>query len=293
MAMLGLAFGSFLNVCLARLPENESIVSPGSHCRNCAHSLAWWENLPILSWTLLRGRCRGCESWIGIRYPLVEASVGILWTSCWFRFSGPIFALHSGEGGLRHPVASGLVSVAGYSILCWVLLGLALFDLGDFWLPNVFTLPGIGLGFVFTLLKVWSQTLNGLQFSFLATAWSCLLAILGGLGLILSIRLAYWMLRRQEGIGLGDAKLMAMFGAWLGLGGALGTFVLAVFFASAAALIWLLFLAVHGKKKEWAKMPLPLGTFLCGAALSNVFYPDWLWAWWVKVYLAPLGIHMS
>ena len=78
-ALLGLAFGSFLNVCLSRWPEGESIVTPRSHCRNCGRVLAWWENVPLLSWLALRGRCRGCGAWIGWRYVIVEAAVGGLW----------------------------------------------------------------------------------------------------------------------------------------------------------------------------------------------------------------------
>jgi len=77
--LLGLAFGSFLNVCLSRWPEGESVVKPRSHCRHCSHTLAWWENVPLASWLVLRGRCRGCGAWIGWRYPLVEAAVGGLW----------------------------------------------------------------------------------------------------------------------------------------------------------------------------------------------------------------------
>jgi leader peptidase (prepilin peptidase)/N-methyltransferase len=86
--VMGLAFGSFLNVCLSRWPAGESVVSPGSHCRQCGRSLAWWENLPLLSWLVLRGRCRTCHVWIGWRYPLVEFSVGVLWSySAWHSIS--------------------------------------------------------------------------------------------------------------------------------------------------------------------------------------------------------------
>src|SRR5215469_892037 len=77
--LLGLAFGSFLNVCLSRCPAGESIVRPASHCRNCGHVLAWWENVPLVSWAALRGHCRQCGAWIGSRYVIVEAAVGGLW----------------------------------------------------------------------------------------------------------------------------------------------------------------------------------------------------------------------
>ena len=77
--LLGLAFGSFLNVCLSRWPAGESIIRPRSHCRQCSRTLAWWENVPLISWLALRGRCRTCRAWIGWRYPLVELAVGLLW----------------------------------------------------------------------------------------------------------------------------------------------------------------------------------------------------------------------
>ncbi len=89
--LLGLAFGSFLNVCLTRWPEDESIVHPRSHCRNCDHTLAWWENIPLFSWLFLRGRCRNCRTWIGIRYPLVELAVGVLWAVAVWRFPANLF----------------------------------------------------------------------------------------------------------------------------------------------------------------------------------------------------------
>ena len=79
--LFGLAFGSFLNVCLSRWPHEESIVHPGSHCRQCQRTLAWWENIPVISWIALGGRCRTCRAWIGLRYPLVEISVAVLWAT--------------------------------------------------------------------------------------------------------------------------------------------------------------------------------------------------------------------
>jgi leader peptidase (prepilin peptidase)/N-methyltransferase len=102
------------------------------------------------------------------------------------------------------------------------------------------------------------------------------IAILAAAGLILAIRLAYWIVRRQEGIGLGDAKLMAMLGAWFGLRGSMEAFLLAVLAASATATVWLVVLAIRRDSGDWAKMPLPLGTFLCAAGLVEVFYPAWL-----------------
>jgi leader peptidase (prepilin peptidase)/N-methyltransferase len=272
-ALLGLAFGSFLNVFVTRFPEDESIVAPRSHCRNCDHTLAWWENLPLISWILLRGRCRSCRSWIGLRYPIVELAVGLLWMACWTRFGWPLFSSTINPGETPHALVHSLITFLGFALLCWTLVALAVLDAEYFWLPDWLTLPGIALGFLFTLQQSWSGG------NILHTLRNSLLAILAAAGLILFIRLAYWLVRRQEGMGLGDAKLMAMLAAWLGLGGALESFALAIVGATVFALLWLAVLAVRRNADEWAKMPLPLGTFLCAAALAEVFYPNWLLHW--------------
>ena len=282
-ALFGLAFGSFLNVVISRLPEGESIATPRSHCRNCDHTLAWWENLPVLSWLLLRGRCRQCQIRISLRYPLIELAVGLLWTGCWLRFGLPQlmhpFEVYSAQLSLS--VAENLL---GFALLCWLLVALAALDAEHLWLPDWLTLPGIVLGFLFTVLRYRPGAPSLGPYTLLQTIYWSVFGILAAAGLILIIRLAYWLIRRQEGMGLGDAKLMAMLGAWLGLRGALESFAVAIFGALIAALIWLAILAVRRKSSEWAKMPLPLGTFLCLGALTEIFYPNWLWTTWTHTF---------
>lgn len=273
-ALLGLAFGSFLNVVLIRLPEDESVVAPRSHCRNCEHTLAWWENLPVLSWIILRGRCRNCRSKISPRYPLTELAIGALFAGCWLRFSPPLLALPSDSR--HHLILNSIAAVVGNCLFCWMLAALATLDAEYFWLPNLLTFPGIALGFLFTVEQAWSSSAEYLPDNLLHAAWHCLLAILAACGLILFIRLAYWIVRREEGMGLGDAKLMAMLGAWLGMRGSMECFFAAVLVAAAAAVVWLLILAVRGNTSQWAKMPLPFGTFLCVAGLIETFFPQWI-----------------
>jgi leader peptidase (prepilin peptidase) / N-methyltransferase len=284
-ALLGLAFGSFLNVFVSRFPEGESVVTPRSHCRNCEHTLAWWENVPLLSWILLRGRCRSCRMWIGWRYPLVELAVGALWTGCWLRFCTPLFSGDDVPNAWGH----ALVQTIGFALLAWMLVALAALDAEHLWLPDWLTWPGIGLGFLFTLYGAQfghSEFTTGEIIS--PVAWNSLVAILGAAALVLFIRLVHWLVRRREGMGLGDAKLMAMLGAWLGLIGALESFTLAVILSLLAALIWL---AIHGLRGgpgvsgKWAQIPLPFGTFLCMAAFSEIFYPSWLWTWYSRAFL--------
>ncbi len=285
-ALLGLAFGSFLNVVLARLPEEENIAWPGSHCRHCDHMLSWWENLPVLSWILLRGRCRQCQVPIGIRYPLIEISIAILWATCWLHFSREIFAVPQAENlTIPNILLHSVTQVVGYAVLCWMLVALGMLDAQHFWLPDRLTLTGIGLGFLYKLCENRSHWYFDNPVTPVRAAWGALFTGLASAGLILIIRLAYWLVRRQEGMGLGDAKLMAMLGAWLGLPVALECFVLAVLGATVTALVWLGVLALRRKTQEWARMPLPLGTFLCAAALAEIFFPSWLWLWWSGRFL--------
>jgi leader peptidase (prepilin peptidase)/N-methyltransferase len=285
-ALLGLVFGSFLNVVLTRLPEGESIATPRSHCRNCTHILAWWENLPLISWIILRGRCRQCHTSISPRYPLVELAVAILWTLLWLRFAAPIV----GITGIPYLVANTWITLIGYALLTWLLVALAALDAEHFWLPDILTLPGIALGFAFTFRILWSPI--PVQASFVRIARNSLYAILASAAIILIIRLAYWLIRRKEGMGLGDAKLMAMLGAWLGFRAALESFALAVFAATLTALVWIAIGSLRSRPSKdkaqdqaWAQMPLPLGTFLCLAALSEVFHPSWLYTWWSALFL--------
>ena len=127
--LLGLAFGSFLNVCLSRWPAGESIVRPGSHCRNCNRTLAWWENIPLLSWLALRGRCHTCHATISWRYPLVELAVGGLWAAAIWRgasFAGAPVPLGLGGRLLHYPETPFFFAL--WLFLFWALVALACFD---------------------------------------------------------------------------------------------------------------------------------------------------------------------
>jgi leader peptidase (prepilin peptidase)/N-methyltransferase len=250
-ALLGLAFGSFLNVCLSRWPEGESIVHPRSHCRTCTRTLLWWENIPILSWLALLGRCRTCNALIHWRYPLVEAAVGILWA-----YIAWSFLPYLPDGGVTVSFSSGyLLEHLVLFPLTWLFVALAFLDAEHLWLPDFLTLPGIVLGFAFrtAFAAIGNQYF---RYRLWPTAWLNLRAILIAAAIILVIRLVYWLFRRQEGIGLGDAKLMAMLAAWLGLPGALLSFFFGVILGALVAIPLLL-------TKRAATAKLPLGTFLC------------------------------
>jgi len=264
--LMGLAFGSFLNVCLSRWPEGESVVAPRSHCRGCGHTLAWWENVPLVSWVALRGRCRVCGGGIGWRYPLVELAVGGLWAINTWKFSFAIQYLNLSWFSLPFLI----VCFLGPFILLWLLVALAALDAENLWLPDRLTLPGILVGvFVAALSRYYLEgTINGpvtsanfLSYSMQHFWQGPFLGILAAGGLILLIRWVYWLIRRREGMGLGDAKLMAMLAAWLGLRGALLAFGLGVILAAVVALVLLAVPSV--RKNGWGMRKLPLGTFLC------------------------------
>jgi len=285
--LLGLAFGSFLNVCLSRWPEGESVVEPRSHCRHCTHRLAWWENVPLLSWLALRGRCRGCKAWIGWRYPLVELAVGGLWAiSTWHTLRGL-----DGGGGSLWPDLSGanisnfLLFIGAEMALCWLLVALAVLDFENLWLPDWLTLPGAALGLVFHLVNIGQQWIlaspssgplsDGMvevRHRLYTYSIKLFLGIFAAAGLILLIRWVYWLIRRREGIGLGDTKLMILLAAWLGLKLTLLAFCLGVLLGAMAALLLLVAPSARRGQESWAQNKLPLGTFLCiGGIVSSLW----------------------
>jgi leader peptidase (prepilin peptidase)/N-methyltransferase len=180
----GLVVGSFLNVVIYRLPRHESVAWPGSHCTSCSRALSWYENIPVVSWTVLRGRCRTCGSRISMQYPIVEAVTGVLFLAGYDAF--------------------GLTPLLPVRLLfgCAMIVLFAI-DLEHQILPNEITLPGIAVGFVASIFLPpgWTSSLIGL--------------LVGGLFPFLIAEL-YARVRGREGMGMGDFKMLAMVGAFLG-----------------------------------------------------------------------------
>ncbi|HXK08007.1 MAG TPA: prepilin peptidase [Vicinamibacteria bacterium] len=242
--LLGLVVGSFANVCVHRLPRGESIVSPPSRCPACGTLIQARDNLPVVSYVLLRGRCRSCRAPISWRYPAVEAANGLLW-----------LALATVFG----PRPRTFVSMA----LVTALLVLSLIDLGHQILPDAITLPG---------------TAAGLAASFLPGAPATPLASLaaaafGWLGFA-AVAKAYERARGIEGLGQGDWKMAAMLGAFLGWQGMLLTVLLASVLGTCVGLAMV---ALRGRDMRYA---LPLGTFLGAAGIAVVFSGDAILAWY-------------
>jgi leader peptidase (prepilin peptidase)/N-methyltransferase len=279
--LLGLAFGSFLNVCLSRWPNDESIVLPRSHCRQCGRTLAWWENIPLVSWLALRGRCRTCRAWIGWRYPLVELSVGVLWAFSIWSSLPAIAEARLPSAVIAYLLASGIL----HMILIWLLVGLAMLDAEQFWLPDFLTLPGAAIGLLYAFLEPFilrkldsltrlplTEGMEGMRLGLWTPGIVRLCEVLAAAALILLIRWVYWLIRRREGIGLGDAKLMAMLAAWLGLPGALLAFGLGVVLGALVAVVLLAVPSARSSSESWAVTKLPLRTFLCVGGIITSFW---------------------
>ena len=254
-ALLGACVGSFINVVAWRLPRQESVVLPASHCPRCGARLRWWENLPVLSWLLLRGHCGHCGATIPPRYPAVELL-------CAGLFVAAAAATPSGLG----PAAAPLADLAGW-LLVGLLLPLLLIDLDQLWLPEPLCRWGLMLGLVITAIAGFSQG-DGSGRSLLL--WHLLAASAGLLGFEATSGVAQRLLGKPA-LGLGDAKLAALLGAWLGLTGLGLTVLLAVFGGGLVGGIGL----VSGRLRRG--QPLPFGPFLAAAGLAVWLLGNGFW----------------
>jgi leader peptidase (prepilin peptidase)/N-methyltransferase len=245
-AAIGLAVGSFLNVCIYRLPRGESLAYPPSRCPRCGTRLAWFDNVPVISWMFLRGRCRQCGEPISIQYPIVELVTAAL---------ALLVVLFTPPGAL---LASRLVLTA-------ILIVLFVIDLELQILPNAITLPGIVVGFVFSVF-----TPPGPLASLVGMAL--------GAGVLYGIAAAYYAIRKEEGMGMGDVKMLAMIGAFLGWRAVLLTLLLSSF---AGALLGVALMATRRGGLQYA---LPFGTFLALGAFLSMLGGDALINWYLAFF---------
>jgi leader peptidase (prepilin peptidase)/N-methyltransferase len=240
-AAFGAVIGSFLNVCIYRLPLGKSVMWPASACPGCNRPLSWYENIPVVSWVVLRARCRTCGAAIGIRYPIIEALTAAMFGVAWWYY---------GPG----------VLLASRLIFGCALIVLFAIDLEHHLLPNIITLPGIVVGLIFSFFTEpgWMASVVG--------------AVLGG-GALFAIAEAYYRVRHEEGLGMGDVKMLAMVGAFLGWKLTLLTLMLA---SLSGTVIGLLLIATGRGGMKYA---LPFGTFIAlGAAAAATVGPtvvDW------------------
>jgi leader peptidase (prepilin peptidase) / N-methyltransferase len=248
--LFGLLIGSFLNVCIFRLPRGRSVVAPRSYCPWCRHPIAWYDNIPVLSYILLRARCRYCGRKIWARYIVVELVTGAL-------FFVAVFNL-----GLT--VAAAKLCVFGA-----LMIGMIFTDLERRILPDEFTLGGTAAGLVFSLFVPLGFGLVSFILSLKGVDWpprevSLAESLTGALlpsGLLWFTGFVFEKVRHKEGLGLGDVKMMMTVGAFLGVRGALGTLVVGSVLGSIVGLAYILIL-----RKDAGSYPLPFGTFLGIAA---------------------------
>ena len=259
--LFGLLIGSFMNVCISRWPDEKSVVTPRSHCPNCDSLIAWYDNIPLLSWLLLRARCRQCHAPISARYPVVEALVGLcFYWAC--------------RDGISPPALKTCLFVA-------MLVGLVFSDLETLLLPDELTIGGFTIGFVLSAPIPIQDDI----FATLASAAGLAPppkvaavgeAALGGLlpaGIFWFLGWAFEKLRHKEGLGFGDVKMIAMIGAFLGLRGALLSIVLASVTGSIVGLAW-----IWVTRKDASTYQLPFGAFLgAGAMLTALVGQEWYW----------------
>jgi len=233
---LGLLFGSFLNVCTLRWPKDESVVSPRSRCPKCQELIRWYDNVPVLSWLALRGRCRRCAAAISIQYPLVELATGLMWAGA--------FAVH----GLTAEAFRGAVFLT-------ILFGIAISDARFYIIPDEFSVGGAVLGFGLSFLPGglgWLPSLIGGAVGF-AVLW-----LVGVLGTRLIKKISPGRLEEagvDQAMGGGDVKMMMMVGTFVGIWGV----ALTIFLGSVLALL------VFGPVSMVSKRLIPLGVFLAAA----------------------------
>lgn len=291
--VLGLAFGSFLNVCIYRLPRGRSVVSPGSACPQCETPIRFYDNVPVLSWLLLRGRCRRCHAPISPRYMIVELLTACLFLACFERFGLTLATLK-------------------YWVFGFLLLGLIFTDAETKLLPDKLTFPGIVLGLIFSwfvpvndllarlLPGLFSLPLNS-NWRLLSFADSLLGAIIGA-SFIYGAGVIYLKVRHVEGMGFGDVKLMAMIGAFLGLKLTVFTLFTAsvagsLFGISTMLVVWVKRTrrrmlrqresASVARRRAWqsARMiyqhyEMPFGVFLGAMAIFAFFFGDHILRWY-------------
>jgi leader peptidase (prepilin peptidase) / N-methyltransferase len=250
--ILGAIIGSFLNVVIHRYPAGQSLAFPGSRCPHCAAAIRPYDNIPIVSYLILAGRCRSCRASISIRYPLVELANALFYLATY---------LHVGVT-MVFPLLAAIVSMT--IVLIYIDLDIQI-------LPDVIDIPGIGLGIIIGLLQ------GGSRFESVVLTRSILDSILGaalGAGTLLAIAAAYKIVRKIEGMGLGDVKMLAMIGAVVGWRPLLPL----LFIASMSGAVLGIILGVRSQKG--LQLAIPFGVFLGLATLAVIFTGYSIWDWY-------------
>jgi leader peptidase (prepilin peptidase) / N-methyltransferase len=298
--LVGLLFGSFLNVCIARLPRHESVVKPRSRCPACGHLIRWYDNIPLLSWVILRGRCRDCKGRISWQYPLVELAVG-LW------FVGPASRIYLAFfPDINHDTIASIqfstpiiIDAIAFAILGFLLIGLMVMDWQTHRLPDAFTITGAAVGLFLVCvqtvflgptqdqvvladqhIRLRSPGAGTFEGNVFLTGpevviFGRIAAVVGAALVLLVVRWVYKAIRKRDGMGLGDVKMLAMIAAFLGFSQSL----VALFAGAIAASFYGVFLIARGKAGAASK--LPFGSFLAVGGLVAVLFGERVVGWYV------------
>jgi leader peptidase (prepilin peptidase) / N-methyltransferase len=244
--VFGLVLGSFLNVSIYRIPRDLSVVAPRSFCPECGKQIAWYDNVPLVSYLVLSGRCRNCDSRIRLRYPIVELTTAVLFALVAVRYGWSLL-------GLKWMIFEAMIVV-----LFWT-------DLEEQILPDELTLGGTITGLILAVFVMVPGIFGEMFFpAWPAIARSLLNAALGGVflaGPIWLIGAVYAWLRKRQGLGLGDVKLLILFGVFLGLENGLLALLIGTVAGSVIGSIY-----VFATRKRFSETELPFGTFLCAGA---------------------------
>ena len=268
---MGLIIGSFLNVCILRIPAGLSVVRPSSRCPKCHAEIKAYDNIPVLSWLVLGGKCRGCKTKISPMYPAVEFLTGVLFVVCYLLF---------GES----------LAMVKWSLLSALLVVLTATDIRERILPDVVNLSGFVIGILFSFFMVptdgASLWLSNLMFEFpppraVLSVVDALMGAAVGAGLLWIVGEGYFKLRGKEGMGLGDVKMMGMVGAFFGVK---RTLLTVLFGSLLGSVIGIVIIAVSRKGRDYE---LPFGAFLGLGALLVIYFGTPLLNW----YQSLLYIH--
>ena len=248
---LGLILGSFANVVILRMPAGESIIKPRSRCPSCKNQIAWYDNIPIVSFFLLRARCRFCKAKISWRYPLVELTMTAAFALTYYFVS---------EGqGYSWTLVENLILVFG-------LVTVSFIDIDHFLLPDKFTLSGIVIGLAGSLVNSERST------------WDAIMGVLMGGGFLWAIAWLYWVIKKQEGMGGGDIKLLAWIGAVLGWKAIPFVIISASVLGSVAGVL------MAAKTKEGMKTVIPFGPYLALGAGLYIWGGVRLGEWYLSLF---------
>ena len=257
---VGACIGSFLNVCILRWPANESVVRPRSKCPRCGNGLAWYDNIPVVSWLVLRAKCRSCGLPISAMYPAIEATTGLIWVVA-VQSAGPTFM------ALR------------LAVFVTILLGIAVTDLREYVIPDGFTVTGL----LFVIASSLAGVFLGGDYPF-AGPLDALFGACVGAGAITIVGWLGEVALKKEAMGFGDSTLMAMSGAALGPGRALLTVLLAAALGAAAFLLIVIpigWMRARAKKVPYETPLVPFGVFLAPASVISLLWGDALLGWYV------------